>query len=70
MANPVKTKKHAVLYRERIYFPGNDEDKAKFLAEPFKFASGETVPLDVKYAPRIFVHGLPKSGKTTISRVF
>jgi adenylate kinase family enzyme len=70
LANPIKTKKFAVLYRERIYFPGSEEDRAKLLAEPFKYASGETVPLDVKYAPRVFVQGLPKSGKSTVCKAF
>ena len=26
--SPCKTKKHAVLYRERLYFPGNAEERA------------------------------------------
>jgi hypothetical protein len=70
LASPEKTKQHAVLYRERLYFPGSEEARAKFLEQPGLYAKGSTIPLDVNYVPCVFIHGLPKSGKTSLSKVF
>ncbi len=67
MNNPRKTKRHAVLYRERIYFPGSDEARSCFMKEPSKYTCQETVPLDLNYKPKIFLLGLPKSGQSTIA---
>ena len=65
--NPHKTKKHAVLYRERIYYLADADEQESFLLEPSRYILGvETVPLDIKVLPRIVVQGLPKSGKSTV----
>lgn len=69
LANPLKTKNHAVLYRERIYFLSDAVQQQSFLKEPSKhvFFGEETVPLDIQIKPKIFVVGPPLSGKTSLS---
>jgi hypothetical protein len=69
ISNPIKTKKHTVLYRERLYFLSNEEQRLKFLKEPSKYALNvETVPLDVGIKPKLFIIGYPKSGKSALCR--
>ena len=47
-SNPVKSRDHAVLYRERIYYLADADEQDAFLQEPSKYAKGvEPVPLDV-----------------------
>lgn len=54
--NPKKTKQHAVLYRERLYFLSNEDEQKEFLLEPSKYVLGvEAIPLDVKVIPRVVV---------------
>lgn len=70
LSQPTKTKRNAVLYRERIYFLSNADEQQQFLKEPSKFVqSAETIPLDISIKPRVFILGLPKSGKTTVSKM-
>ena len=65
--NPRKTKEFAVLYRERVYFPADQEEQDQFLSEPSKYVLGvESIPLDIKLMPRVIVQGLAKSGKTEV----
>ena len=64
--NPIKTKKFAVLYRERLYFLSSADEQRKFLLEPSKYIKTEAFPNDVAIKPRIIVYGMPKSGKTTL----
>lgn len=67
--NPEKTKQHAVLYRERLFFLSNEDEQKEFLVQPSQYVLGvETVPLDVKITPRVIVQGLPKSGKTELCK--
>lgn len=67
---PRKTKEHAVLYRERIYFLSTREEQEKFLLEPSKYVKDvESVPQDLVIKPRICVLGQPKSGKTDLSKM-
>lgn len=37
LSQPTKTKRNAVLYRERIYFLSNADEQQRFLKEPSKF---------------------------------
>lgn len=37
--NPSKTKKFAVLYRERIYFPADADEQEAFMLEPSKYVN-------------------------------
>jgi adenylate/nucleoside-diphosphate kinase len=70
LSQPAKTKRHSVLYRERLYFLTNAEEQQRFLKEPSKFTQQiETIPLDINLKPRVFVLGLPKSGKSTVGRL-
>lgn len=63
--NPEKSKNFTVLYRERIYFMANEEERYKFKLTPSKYTmSVEPVPLDINVKPAVCVIGLPKSGKT------
>jgi adenylate/nucleoside-diphosphate kinase len=67
LSNPVKERRFAVLYRERIYYLASSEEQKAFLLEPSKFTkSVDALPLDIQTAPKISVLGLPKSGKTTL----
>lgn len=66
---PSKTKRNAVLYRERLYFLSNAEEQAKFLKEPSKYTRMPTTPLDIPVKPRVAVLGLPKSGKSTVCKM-
>lgn len=69
LSNPAKNKANAVLYRERLYFLTNNDQQQRFLKEPSKFTTSvETVPLDINIKPRVFILGLPKSGKTTLCK--
>ena len=64
---PRKTKDHAVLYRERLYFLSDEAEREKFLLEPSKYTKGaEAFPTDLLYKPRCVVLGLPKSGKSDL----
>ena len=68
MSNPIKTSEHAILYRERIYYPADKEEKDMFLMEPAKYTKGaETIPLDVLIKPKVCVLGLTKCGKSTLA---
>ena len=66
--NPLKTKNFAVLYRERIYFLADEEERAKFMLEPSKYTMNvEPTPLDLSLRPTAVVMGLPKSGKSSLA---
>lgn len=59
---------NAVLYRERIYYLSDAEEKAEFMVEPSKYTLGvESIPLDVVTKPRVSILGLPLSGKSTLA---
>jgi len=46
--SPIKSKDHAVLYRERIYYLSSAEEQEMFLMEPSKYTKGvEPIPLDI-----------------------
>lgn len=64
----MKTRDHAVLYRERIYYMSDQEEKDMFMAQPSKYTLGvESIPLDVVTKPRVSILGLPMSGKSTLA---
>lgn len=47
-SNPIKVKDYAVLYRERIYYLSDEDEREAFLLEPSKFTKGvESIPLDI-----------------------
>jgi adenylate/nucleoside-diphosphate kinase len=70
LSEPTKTKRNAVLYRERLYFLSNAEEQQRFLKEPSKYTqSMPTIPLDLQIKPRVFTLGLPKSGKSTVCKM-
>jgi len=68
--NPRKTKQFTVLYRERLYFLGNQDEKENFLAQPSLYTIGcEPVPQDLTYRPTACVMGLPASGKSALCEI-
>ena len=68
LSNPVGTREYSVLYRERIYYLSDEDEKKQFLMEPAKYTKGvESVPLDVATKPRVCVLGMSKSGKSTLA---
>lgn len=70
LSNPAKSKKIAAVYRERLYFFSNQEEQQKFLKQPSKYTQEVSpIPLDVTIKPRVFVLGLPKSGKSTLCKI-
>jgi len=49
---PIKSRKYAVLYRERIFYLGSQDEQNKFLNEPSKYTKGiDSVPLDIRNVP-------------------
>ena len=56
-----------MLYRERLYYLANENERRKFLLEPAKYVKNcEAHPSDVNYKFRVVVQGNPKSGKTEL----
>jgi len=69
LSNPVKNRDFAVLYRERIYYLSDEEERKKFIKQPSLYTlDTESVPLDINIAPKVMVLGLPKSGKSTLCK--
>ena len=65
--SPAQSKEHAVLYRERIYFPATAGERKKFMLDPSKYTMEvEPAPLDLPLRPTACVIGLPRSGKSTL----
>ena len=68
-SNPVKSRDHAVLYRERIYYLSDSDEQKDFVMQPSKYTKGvESIPLDVQVKPKVCIIGLPKSGKSDLSQ--
>jgi hypothetical protein len=65
---PIKSRDHAVLYRERIYYLSDEDEQKDFLMQPSKYTKGvESIPLDVQVKPKVVILGLPKSGKSDLA---
>ncbi|CAD8103243.1 unnamed protein product [Paramecium sonneborni] len=60
---------YPVLYRNRIYYLDNDDQREQVCQRPFKYFYKPTVPNDVQIKPTIFILGKVKSGKTEIVRL-
>jgi predicted AAA+ superfamily ATPase len=68
LSNPVKSRDFAVLYRERIYYPADAEERKMLMEEPSKYVKDHSMPLDIDYCPKICLLGLMKSGKTELAK--
>lgn len=69
VSNPVKSRKYPVLYRERIYYPADEQERETFMREISKYAlNTPSVPLDIQTVPRISVLGFQRSGKSTLCK--
>ena len=65
--NPSKSKDFAALYRERIFFFSNKDERKRFMLEPSTYVlKKESWPLDVQIKPKLAVIGMPYSGKTEL----
>ena len=68
LSNPVKSRDFAVLYRERIYYPADADERKMLMEEPSKYVKDHSMPLDIDYCPKICLLGLMKSGKTELAK--
>jgi YHS domain-containing protein len=66
LENPKKSKEHALVYRDKIYYFSNEEEKKKFMDQPALYVNNESVPLDIHIKPQCFAIGLPRAGKSTL----
>jgi adenylate kinase family enzyme/YHS domain-containing protein len=59
------------IYRDRVYFFNNEDERKLFSQEPLNYRTGREFPLDVIPNLRevIYVIGNMRSGKTTISKL-
>jgi adenylate/nucleoside-diphosphate kinase len=67
-SNPFKTSEHSLIYRDRLFYFSNEEEKLKFSLEPFNYAKEDALPLDVNFTTKVFILGPPKSGKSTMAQ--
>jgi len=58
-----------VLYRDRIYYFNDLDERKLFIEEPLNYRSGKEFPLDVNLNKIIFSIGKLKSGKSTIAKI-
>ena len=58
-----------VLYRDRLYYFNDLDERKLFIEEPLNHRSGKEFPLDVKLGKLVFSLGKLKSGKTTITKL-
>jgi adenylate/nucleoside-diphosphate kinase len=61
-------KNFPVLFRDRIYYPGSEIDRAKLVEAPWMYLSQDTHPRDVDLNIFVSVLGGPASGKTTLAK--
>ena len=64
-----KEREVAALYRKRIYYFSDEEEKKKATEEPLKLLKGMEMPLDINYAPGVFLIGKQKSGVSSLSKM-
>ena len=68
---------HCAVYRDRLYFFNNEDELNQFSEEPLRYRSGNEFPTDCYPVCStingkrnlIYLIGVPKSGKTTISNI-
>lgn len=63
MENP---KPYPLIYRDRIYYLRDEEERDYIMRNPKTLEQNEAVPKDVKFVPIIFIIGKTKSGKSTL----
>lgn len=64
-----KQENFPLIYRNKIFYFDNERERAKVQEEPKKWLTNESAPHDLNFVPKIFVCGLPKTGKTTLAEM-
>jgi YHS domain-containing protein len=59
IARPDMNKMFSVLYRDKLYFFANEDEKNLFMMTPDIYCRNPTVPKDVWLKPTCFVIGTP-----------
>ena len=67
IGKPDMTKEFSLLYRDRLYFFSDQDEKDQFVKTPDVFTQHSSVPKDVWIKPICFVLGTPYSGKSTVA---
>ncbi len=65
---PCRTAEFACVYRDKLYYTLNADEREQFLKRPLVYAQGDTVPLELSYRVGCTVIGPPKSGKSALCR--
>jgi adenylate kinase family enzyme/YHS domain-containing protein len=62
-----------LLYRDKLYFFNNEDERNLFAESPLNYRTGKEFPLDIASSPSmrniIYTVGVSKSGRTTLSRI-
>ena len=66
IARPDMNKLFSVLYRDKLYFFANEDEKNLFMMTPDIYWRNPTIPKDVWIKPTWFVLGIPSCGKSTV----
>lgn len=66
IAKPDMSTKFSVLYRDKLYFFANEDEKQLFMMTPDVYCRNPAVPKDVWLKPTCFVLGTPSCGKSTV----
>jgi adenylate/nucleoside-diphosphate kinase len=57
-----------VVYKDRIYYPKNEEERGLFTTKPLFYTSSPvTAPWDLNLTPGCAVIGIPRTGKSTLA---
>lgn len=65
----VKKTNFPVIYRDKIYYFNNLDEKEQFCAEPLNYRTGNEFPVDIDTKKLVFVIGNLKTGKSTIAKM-
>ena len=59
-----------LIYNDRIFFFENEEIAKRFSEEPKKYLKLTSIPNDINYNPIVFIIGLQKTGKSSLSKKY
>jgi adenylate/nucleoside-diphosphate kinase len=59
----------SILYRDKLYFFNNEQEKRLFSEEPLTYRLGKEFPRDLSKRLLIYTIGLPRSGKSTLANM-
>ncbi|KAL4506760.1 hypothetical protein ABPG72_001181 [Tetrahymena utriculariae] len=64
-----RLREYPLLYRDRIYYFGSEEELRMVAHEPLKYLTQKCFPKDVEIRPVVFVIGKPKTGKSALCKL-